>query len=118
MSKPREEVRITLEDGTILSGPYGTTLEVFLTEGCEIAKQDTDSPLIAAIGNGKLLELSHQVITDMQVRPVTLASSDGGRIYRRSLVLLMVTAVDELWPGTKVSVNYAIPDGGYYCELN
>ena len=28
----------------------------------------------------------------------------------------MTTAVDELWEGTKVSVNYATTDGGYYCE--
>ncbi|MAU10821.1 MAG: nucleoside kinase [Anaerolineaceae bacterium] len=117
LSKPRDEVRITLDDGTILSGPYGTTLETFLTEGLHLSKITPTAELLAAVGNGKLLELTHQVSTDMHVQPITLANSDGSRIYRRSLVLLMVTAIEELWPGTTVSVNYAIPDGGYYCEL-
>jgi uridine kinase len=51
------------------------------------------------------------------VKPVTLAESDGGRIYRRSLVLLMVTAANELWPDVHISVNHVIRDGGFYCEL-
>ena len=46
-----------------------------------------------------------------------LNSADGGRIYRRSLVLLLTTAIHELWPGTEVNVSYAIPDGGFYCIL-
>ncbi|MBC7810479.1 MAG: nucleoside kinase, partial [Burkholderiales bacterium] len=36
---------------------------------------------------------------------------------RRSLVMLLVTALGELWPGTSVSMRYAVPDGGYYCTL-
>src|SRR5699024_7467856 len=40
-----------------------------------------------------------------------------GRIYRRSLVLLLTTAVEELWPDTKVAVSYSVPDGGFYCRL-
>jgi uridine kinase len=54
---------------------------------------------------------------DAAVAPVLLSSSDGGRIYRRSLVMLLTTAVEELWPGVKVAVSYAVPDGGFYCKL-
>src|SRR6185295_4088832 len=43
------------------------------------------------------------------------SSSDGGRIYRRSLVFLLTTAVDELWQGCRLNVRYAVPDGGFYC---
>jgi uridine kinase len=31
--------------------------------------------------------------------------------------MLLAVAVDELWPGTKVEVSYAVPDGGFYCKI-
>jgi uridine kinase len=62
-----------------------------------------------------LRELSYAPKRDGTLEAVLLSSSDGGRIYRRSLVLLMNTAVDELFPGCRTNVRYAIPDGGFYC---
>ncbi|GAB4508614.1 MAG: nucleoside kinase [Anaerolineae bacterium] len=110
-SQPRERIRATLIDGRVLEGPVGTTTGEFLR-----AAQEYAAPLMGAICDGELRELSYPLERDATVHPVLLSNSDGGRIYRRSLVLLLATAADELWPGCKISVRYAVPDGGFYCK--
>ncbi|MDQ7025985.1 MAG: nucleoside kinase [Anaerolineae bacterium] len=113
----RENVHLTLESGQVLSGPIGEKLETYLQQAKELGWITSQAPLIAAVVDGKLRELTYPINQDVTVRPVTLKESDGGRIYRRSLVLLMTTAVDELWSGTQVNVNYAVYDGGFFCEV-
>ncbi|MBC7870027.1 MAG: nucleoside kinase, partial [Chitinophagaceae bacterium] len=112
-AEPRETIRVTLDNGLILEGDVGTTAGEFLAEATNFQPQAT--PLIAAICDGQLRELSYVLKRDAMIAPVLLASSDGGRIYRRSLVMLMTTAAGELWAGCQVSVRYSVPDGGFYC---
>jgi uridine kinase len=115
LSKPRETVRVTLDDGIVLEGPVGAAIEGFLNTHREIAPQRYDSTTIAAIFDNRLRELSYPVMRDAELKPVLLSSSDGGRIYRRSLVFLLTTAAAELWSGCRLNVRYAVPDGGFYC---
>jgi uridine kinase len=116
-SEPRTTLRITLPQGPVLEGPLGTTITSFLETARQLEPSRYDSPFMAAVVDGKLRELSYELKRDADVTPVLLSSSDGGRVYRRSLVLVLVTAIDELWPGTHVAVSYAVPDGGFYCKL-
>jgi len=117
VSKQRSNVRVTFADGLVLEGAVGTTIEQFMAAAQEQRPERFPAPVIAAIFNAKLRELSHILLQDGTLEPVLLSSADGGRIYRRSLVLLLATAIHELWPGTEVNVSYAIPDGGFYCIL-
>lgn len=117
-ASPRQEVYVHLNDSLILSGPPGTSIETFLRSAGQEKLIHFRAPLVAAIVDNQLRELAMQPTQDVHVQPVLLDSSDGGRIYRRSLVFLLATAVHELWPDTQVSVKYAVPDGGYYCELS
>jgi len=48
---------------------------------------------VAAVMNNKLCELTTPLNRDADLRPITVAQSDGTRIYRRSLIFLLVTAV-------------------------
>ncbi|MBX3081874.1 MAG: nucleoside kinase, partial [Anaerolineae bacterium] len=48
--------------------------------------------------------------------PIDLRQSDGNRMYRRSLVLLLTTAANECFPGVKIAVEHSVPSGGFYCE--
>ncbi|MCU0513504.1 MAG: nucleoside kinase [Anaerolineae bacterium] len=106
---------MTLPSGVVLAAPAGSSIEQIFKAA--VAQQHLTLPVLpmAAICNGKLRELHYALRQDARLQPVLLASSDGGRIYRRSLVLLLATAMDELWQAG-VSVRYAVPDGGYYCE--
>ncbi len=55
---------------------------------------------------------------DVTVKPITLSHSDGHRIYRRSLVFLLTTAANELFPGVKIEVLPSLSSGGYFCEVS
>lgn len=112
-SQPRTHIRVTLPDNQVYEAPIGTTTHDFL----KVAIPHSESPIVGAICDGQLRELNYAVTRDMAIAPVFLNSSDGSRIYRRSLVLLLATAVAEIWDERQVSVRYSVPDGGYYCKI-
>lgn len=117
LSHPRGTIRATLQQGMVLEGPIGATVGDFLIAAQEQEVLEYDSPLVGAICDGRLRELTYPLNRDANIAPVLLSTSDGGRIYRRSLVMMMVTAAEELWPGCRPSVRYAVPDGGFYCTV-
>ncbi len=116
-AQPRQDVRVTMKSGTILQAAIGTPLGAFIEHDRQLHPAAYDAPTMGGVLNGRLRELTYPVKSDGSLQPVLLSSSDGGRIYRRSLVMLLTTAVDELFPGVKVGVRYAIPAGGFYCVL-
>lgn len=113
-TEKRSHVRVTLADDLILESEIGTVAGDFLKAVEEY--YPFDAPLMGAIINGKLRELNYPINYDVSLAPILLNTSDGARIYRRTLVLVMVTAAYELWPDSQISVRYAVPDGGYYCK--
>lgn len=117
LSQPRTNVRVTFASGLVLEGPVGATIGQFMQAARAQKPELFPAPLIAAVYNAKLRELTHALHQDGTLEPVLLSTADGGRIYRRSLVLLLATAIHELWPDTEVNVSYAVPDGGFYCIL-
>ncbi|MBE2182597.1 MAG: nucleoside kinase [Anaerolineae bacterium] len=117
LSEPRLNVHVTFPDGTVLEAPKGTPVEHFLQKHRELHPDGYPSEIMGGIVDSRLRELSYLIQRDASISPVTLSESDGRRIYRRTLVLLLVAAVNELFPGVEVSVSYAVPDGGYYCMV-
>jgi len=108
----RTLVQARFADGRAFEGPLGTPLEEFV----QAAALKTNGRIVAALVNGKLRELSQPLMADAAVAPVTLADSDGTRIYRRSLSFLMIAAAAELFPERIITVHHSMPFGGYYCE--
>lgn len=105
---------MTFDDGTVLSAPVDTALEAYVAAW--YAEHGGDRPMAAQVNN-ELRELTIPVAHDMDVTPLTMRTSDGGRIYRRSLVFLLVVAAAELFPEAKVVVDHSLPTGAYYCRL-
>lgn len=117
-TNPRDDIIAELDNGTHYRAARHTTIEAVLIQAVQDGVYPSEPPIIACVCDGRLRELSYPLTNDVKLKPVTLADSDGGRIYRRSLIFLMTTALDELLgEHTPISVNYAVPDGGYYCEL-
>lgn len=114
---PRSTVQIRLQSDVILEGAIHTTAENFLIKAKNENLLQKSHPLVACVCNGKLRELTYPIAYDSTLHEVTLGDSDGSRIYRRSLILMLITAIDELFPSTQASVSYSVPDGGFYCEL-
>ncbi len=112
-AKPRETAQVRLPDGRTFEAPMGTPVEQYI----RAAMDDSPVPIIAALVNGDLRELTYQIRSDARVDPVFLSNSDGVRIYRRSLSFLLVTAVRELFPNTQIFVDYTLPFGGFFCQV-
>ncbi len=110
---PRQTVQVRLDDGRIFEGPVGATLEQFFRVACP----DPPTPILGALVNQRLRELTFQVLTDSDVTPISMADGDGMRIYRRSLSFLLVVAVHELFPGTRLFVDHSFTFGGYFCQI-
>jgi uridine kinase len=77
-----------------------------------------EQPILAALVDNELRELTIPIQRDVTVKPITLRHSDGHRIYRRSLVFLLTTAAHELFPGVKIEVLHSLSSGGYFCEVS
>jgi uridine kinase len=110
---PRADVQVRFPDGRILQGAPGTTLEEF---AC-VANPDPAVPIVAALVEGELQELSLPVTRDLDVAWIDMASNDGMRIYRRSLTFLLVAAVSELFPGVRLYIDYSMTFGGLFCHV-
>ena len=115
LSQPRSTVQARLPDGRIFEATPGTSVGDVL----EAAAHDGHrGGAVAAFIGGRLRELQTPLTADSDVAPVTLADSDGTRIYRRSLALLLITAAAELFPEASVFIEHSAPTlGAYYCRV-
>lgn len=109
---PRPQVEIHLPDGRVLSGPRGAQVGDFLNA------VEFPAPVVAAVVNGEIHELTYPIKMDAEVRPVTMSDPDGALIYRRSLNFLLEMAFADLFPKAKLRIDHSISYGGYYCQVS
>lgn len=72
---------------------------------------------MAALVDGELAELFTTLWQDTTLEPVTMATADGMRVYRRSLSFLLITAARELFPDVPVFIDHSVSNGGYFCHV-
>lgn len=75
------------------------------------------SPIVAALVDNKPAELATVIAGPAEVRFLDLTHPEGMRIYRRSLALLLIHAVHELFPAAVVRVEHSLGKG-LYCEID
>ena len=112
-TSPRRAAQVRFPDGRVFETSVGTPLEDFV----RAAFPAPVVPVMAALVDGKLKELTWPVACDVEAAPITLADSDGERIYRRSLSFLLVAAAQQLFPQAQIYVDYPLPFGGYFCQV-
>jgi uridine kinase len=113
LTSPESSVQLHLPDGRALTGPRGAKVGEFL----QIVKDDFSAPIVAAIINNELHELTYPIEAESRVQPVTMDTADGARIYRRSLVFLLEMAFAALFPKGKLTIDHSISSGGYFCQV-
>ena len=113
ISNPRDTVEINLPNNRVLSGPRGGKLIDFL----KVLPEWQSPPIVGAVVDGDLRELTFTVQKDVMVRPVTMVDSDGSKIYRRSLTFLLETVFESLFPKNYLTIDYSVPNGGYFCRV-
>jgi uridine kinase len=118
LTQPRETAHARLPDGRTYEAPPGTPIGDILRAAEQDAGRSGSTPTVAAIVEGRLRELHTPLTRDADVTPVTIADTDGARIYRRSLALLLVTAAAEMFPEAEVLVQHSAPTvGAYFCAV-
>ena len=85
--------------------------------GLEIAKKISSSlakeALVMSV-NGILKDLSHEINSDCEVKILTSKDNDGLDTIRHDTAHILAMAVQELFPGTQVTIGPTIQNGFYY----
>ena len=79
----------------------------------KISKSIEKSALVMEV-NGELKDLSHEIKTDSKVRIITNKDKEGLEVIRHDTAHIMAMAVQELFPGTQVTIGPVIENGFYY----
>ena len=85
--------------------------------GFELTKQISKSLEKAALimeVNGELKDLSHEIKKDSNVKIITAKDKEGLEVLRHDAAHIMAMAVQELFPGTQVTIGPVIENGFYY----
>ena len=69
---------------------------------------------LAALVDGRMVDLDTQVKGDQKVEPVLPGTPEGLDLLRHSTAHIMAEAVRALFPGVKVAIGPSIEDGFYY----
>ena len=79
----------------------------------KISKSLEKSALIMEV-DGNLKDLSHEITKDSKVRIITSKDKEGLEVIRHDAAHIMAMAVQELYPGTQVTIGPVIENGFYY----
>ncbi|MEK9650316.1 MAG: threonine--tRNA ligase [Gammaproteobacteria bacterium] len=103
-------ITVTLPDGNTRD------LEKPLS-GIDFAKSISNSlanEVIAMEKNGQLTDIKSIIDSDCSIRLIKLSDPEGLELLRHDCAHVMAEAVQELFPGTQVTIGPAIENGFYY----
>lgn len=112
MTENMATIKITGLRDTTVEVPKGTSL-------LELSRQFQpaySSPIVAAIVDNHIRELSYSLNQDCQVEWLDLSTEDGLRVYRRSLSFVLIKACRDLFPDGCLNIHHSLGNG-LYCEL-
>ena len=103
-------MNVQLPDGSIREVPENATVaDVAASIGKRLAKD-----ALAGKINGKTVDVYTPVPEGARVEIVTPTTEEGRDVLRHSTAHLMAHAVQELFPGTQVTIGPVIENGFYY----
>ena len=103
-------VTVTLPDGKAMTFARGVTpAEVAASIGPGLAK----AALVAEV-DGKQWDLFRPLERDARLRIITKKDPEALELIRHDAAHVLAMAVQELYPGTQVTIGPAIEDGFYY----
>ena len=110
MSAAPAQVTMTLPDGKALTFPKGVTGgEIAAAIGPGLAK----AALIITV-DGQEYDLFRPIEQDAKIRIITRKDQEALELIRHDAAHLLAMAVQDLYPGTQVTIGPAIEDGFYY----
>lgn len=101
---------ITLPDGSTRSYDAAVSVhDVAASIGAGLAKA-----ALAGVVDGQEVDTSYQISDDAELRIVTSRDDAALEILRHSTAHLLAQAVQQLFPGTQVTIGPTVEDGFYY----
>ena len=101
---------ITLPDGSTRSYDAAVSVhDVAASIGAGLAKA-----ALAGVVDGREVDTSYQISDDAELRIVTSRDDAALEILRHSTAHLLAQAVQQLFPGTQVTIGPTVEDGFYY----
>jgi uridine kinase len=113
LTHPQPSVEVYMTDGRVIRGDRGSEIVQFL----RVLPEWDNPPIVGAIINGELKELTYPISIDSRVRLVTMSDTDGARIYRRSLTFLLEAAFEELYRDFTLTIDHSVSSGGFFCQV-
>ena len=103
-------INVTLPDGSIRQFDAAVTVfDVAASIGAGLAKA-----ALAGKVDGRLVDTSYRIEGDVALAIVTARDAEALDLIRHDAAHVMAQAVQELYPGTQVTIGPAIEDGFYY----
>jgi len=103
-----DSIKIALPDGKSVEVGRGTRIDEIA------AAAGMNGNVIAAMVDGRPVDLSRPLENDCSLAWVYADSPEGLDVLRHSTAHLMAQAVQSLFPGTQVTIGPTIEDGFYY----
>jgi threonyl-tRNA synthetase len=103
-------ISLTFPDGSARDFKPGVT-------GRDVAESISKSlgkKAVAMTLDGKVKDLAEPIITDAQIRILTREDPEALALIRHDAAHVMAEAVQELYPGTQVTIGPVIDNGFYY----
>jgi threonyl-tRNA synthetase len=109
-AQEKKMIVITLPDGKKLEFDKPVTgLEIAESIGAGLAKA-----ALAVMLDGQMIDLSREITADAAIAIVTRDSEEALELIRHDTAHIMAEAVQELFPGTQVTIGPCIENGFFY----
>jgi len=104
------QIAVALPDGSVVRVESGTRVR---DVAASISPRLARTALAAVVG-GRMVDLSHALEADAELRLLTPDSPEALELYRHSAAHLMAAAVTALFPGAQCGIGPATDDGFFY----
>ena len=111
---PIEKALVTIDNRTVEITP-GTTLRQYLADQ-NLLDRHEDNPIAIASINGRRVSLAEPLFGEDRIRLIRLKETEAHTTIQRTLLFVLNVAVDELFPGARIKVDFSY-GSGTYCAL-
>ena len=103
-------MKISLPDGSVIEMAEKSTV-------ADVAASISEGLLRNAVCgkvNGELVDLSHVLTEDCEVKILTLKDKEGLNVYRHTTAHVLAQAVKNIFPTSKLAIGPTVENGFYY----
>ncbi|NLV73798.1 MAG: nucleoside kinase [Chloroflexi bacterium] len=112
-SRCTDRLYLTLPDGTRIAFKRGASIaEILAANGIQPSQQ-----LMGALLNHRTVALDTVPEESSTLEPLDMIDPEGMRIYQHTVCLVLIVAVQELYPEYRLRIDHSVPYGGFFCMV-